>query len=265
MCQYSVVDGYPSPYHLAHLGSFALHGAGTIVVEASGITPAGRITPQDLGIYKDDHIPAHTSLVSALKSFTEGLTVGIQLAHAGRKASTWSPFHRGERKVKEYVTDEEGGWVKDVVAPSALSWGKGWITPHALTTEEVKEVQAQFVAAAGRAFEAGYDFVELHAAHGYLLHNFLSPLSNQRTDEYGGSFENRTRLLIDTVKAIRAKFPDRSVWVRVSATDYAEHVHAEGKQSWDIEGTKQLYAVLNKVGVDVLDVSGGGALLLFPP
>ncbi|PWN88379.1 FMN-linked oxidoreductase [Acaromyces ingoldii] len=258
MCQYSVVDGYPSPYHLAHLGSFALHGAGTIMVEASGVTSAGRITPQDLGIYKDDHIPAHTSLVSALKSFTEGLTVGVQLAHAGRKASTWSPFHRGERKVKEYVTDEEGGWTKEVVAPSALAWGKGWITPRALSTAEVKEVQKQFVDAAARAFESGYDFVELHAAHGYLLHSFLSPLSNQRTDEYGGSFENRSRLLIDTAKEIRAKFPERSLWVRVSATDYAEHVHAEGKQSWDIEQTKQLHKVLSQVGVDVLDVSGGG-------
>lgn len=258
MCQYSSNDGFVTPYHLAHLGSFALHGAGTIMLEAHGVTAAGRITPQDCGLYKDEQIPALTSLVSALKSFTEGLTVGIQLAHAGRKSSTWSPFHRGDRKVKEYVTKEEGGWPDEVVAPSALSYGKGWIVPKALSTEEVEEVKEQFVEAARRSFKAGMDFVELHAAHGYLLHSFISPLSNERTDKYGGSFENRIRIVLDLIRDIKKEYPNKSVWVRVSSTDFAEHVHEEGKQSWDEEQTKAFAKEVAKVGADVLDCSGGG-------
>lgn len=247
-----------TPYHLAHLGSFALHGAGTIMIEASGVTPQGRITPQDCGLYSDEHVAPLTALVSALKSFSEGLTVGVQLAHAGRKASTWSPFYRGDRKLKEYITKEEGGWPDEVIAPSALSYGPGWITPRALKVEEIKQVQAQFLESARRAFEAGNDFVEIHAAHGYLLHSFLSPLSNTRTDEYGGSFENRIRLLVDIARDIKREFASKSVWVRVSSTDFAEHVHAEGKQTWEIEQTKALAKELTAVGIDVLDCSAGG-------
>lgn len=183
MCQYSANDGHLTPYHLAHLGSFALHGAGTIMVEASGVTAAGRITPQDAGIYTDEHIASHASIVSSLKTFTEGLTVGLQLAHAGRKASTWSPFYRGEHKHAEYVTKEEGGWPDEVVGPSALAYGEGWLKAKELSNQEVKDVVKQFVEGARRAFKAGYDFVEIHSAHGYLLHSFLSPLSNHRTDE----------------------------------------------------------------------------------
>lgn len=184
MCQYSAVDGFPTPYHIAHLGSFALHGAGTIMVEASGVVAEGRITPQDLGIWKvrasplcpvdnglparmpltstyirtvsqDEHIAAHASLCSALKSFTDGLTVGIQLAHAGRKSSTWSPFHRGERKQKNYVTDSEGGWEQEVFAPSAIAYDHGHLTPKAMTLEQIKQCEDAFVKAAERAFEAG--------------------------------------------------------------------------------------------------------------
>ena len=165
MCQYSAKDGHLSPYHIAHLGQFALHGVGAIMVEASGVTAAGRITPQDAGIYSDEHIKSHASVVSTLKSISEGLTVGCQLAHAGRKASTWSPCHRGERKQPHYVTDSEGGWEKDVIAPSAIPYGEGHITPRELTTEQVIEVRDQFIAAAKRAFDAGYDFVEVHSAH----------------------------------------------------------------------------------------------------
>lgn len=184
MCQYSANEGHLTPYHLAHLGSFALHGAGTIMVEASGVTPAGRITPQDAGIWSDAHIESHASIASSLKTFTEGLTVGVQLAHAGRKASTWSPFYRGEHKHAEYVTTQEGGWEEDVVGPSALSYdGDKWIVPRELKTEEVKDIVKYFLEGARRAFKAGYDFVEIHSAHGYLLHSFLSPLSNQRTDQ----------------------------------------------------------------------------------
>lgn len=256
MCQYSARDGFPSPYHLAHLGQFALHGVGTIMVEASGVTAAGRITPQDLGIWKDEHIAAHASLCSSLKSFTEGLTVGIQLAHAGRKASTWSPFHRGERKNKNYVTDAEGGWEKDVVAPSALPYGQGWLVPQELSTEGVQEFIQQWLAAARRAFAAGYDFVEIHSAHGYALHSFISPLSNKRTDQYGGSFENRTRVLREIVAGIKKEFPGKSVWVRVSGTDFAEHVD---EPSWNLDETKKLAQALAETGaVDLLDVSAGG-------
>lgn len=258
MCQYSSHDGFVTPYHLAHLGSFALHGAGTIMIEASGVTPQGRITPQDCGIYKDDHIPALTSLVSSLKSFSENLTVGVQLAHAGRKASTWSPFHRGEKKIKEQITAEEGGWPKEVIGPSALSYGPNWIVPKEMTLQDIEENKKSWLEGARRAFEAGVDFVEIHAAHGYLLHSFLSPLSNVRKDKYGGSFENRIRLLIEIVQDIKREYPKKSVWVRVSSTDFAEHTHAEGKQSWELEQTKQLAIELNKNGVDVLDCSAGG-------
>lgn len=259
MCMYSAVDGFPTPYHLAHLGSFAIHGAGTMIVEASGVTAQGRITPEDLGIWKDEHIDAHSSLVSALRSFARNVTLGVQLAHAGRKASTWSPFYQGHRQQPFYVTKEEGGWPDEVVGPSALSYAEGHLTAKELTTEQVKGIQKSFVDAARRAFEAGYDFVEVHSAHGYLLHSFLSPLSNHRTDQYGGSFENRTRLLTDIIRDIRSEFPDRSVWVRVSGSDFAEHLkEQDGRESWTIEGTTELAKQLSTLGVDVLDISGGG-------
>ncbi|PWN49803.1 FMN-linked oxidoreductase [Violaceomyces palustris] len=255
MCQYSARDGLPSPYHLAHLGSFALHGVGTIMVEASGVVPEGRITPQCLGIWNEEQKRAHASLVSGLKSFTDGLTVGIQLAHAGRKASAWSPFYRGERSNKVWVTREEGGWPDTVVAPSAIAYGEGWITPKELDLEGIKRIEEAFVDSARRAFEAGYDFVELHAAHGYLFHSFLSPLSNHRTDEYGGNLENRARILTDCVKRIRSNHPDKSVWVRVSTTDFAEDC---GSPSWKIQDSVQLAKLLDQAGIDLLDCSAGG-------
>ncbi|CAO1626203.1 unnamed protein product [Parajaminaea phylloscopi] len=255
MCQYSARDGFVTPYHVAHLGSFALHGAGTIMVEASAVTPEGRITPEDVGIWKDEHTAAHASLASSLKSMAEGLTVGVQLAHAGRKASDWSPYYRGEKKQK-YVTRAEGGWDDNVVAPSALAYAEGHITPKELSTQGVKDVVRDFVEAARRAFKAGYDFVEVHSAHGYLLHNFLSPLSNKRTDDYGGSFENRTRLLLEIVQAIGKEFPSKSVWVRISGTDFAED---SGQESWTLEDSKKLAQLLADTGlVDLLDVSAGG-------
>lgn len=162
MCQYSSDDGFITPYHLAHLGSFALHGAGTIMIEASAVTPEGRITPQDVGIWKDEHIVAHSSLLSSLKAISAGLTVGIQLAHAGRKASDWSPYYRGDRKNRHYITRAEGGWDDNVVAPSALPYDEGHITPKELTTQEVKDLVQNFFEGARRAFKAGYDFVEVH-------------------------------------------------------------------------------------------------------
>lgn len=258
MCMYSCLDGFPTPYHLAHLGPFALHGAGTVVVEASGVTPQGRITPEDMGIWKDEHIPAHASLASALKSISKDLTVGIQLAHAGRKASTWSPFYEGPKKNPNYVTKEEGGWPEEVVGPSALAYDEGHLVAKELSTEEIKEIEKAFVDAADRAYKAGYDFVEIHCAHGYLLHSFLSSLSNKRTDQYGGSFENRTRLHLDIIKKINEQHPDLSVWFRVSGSDFADHLQESGQEPWTIEGTKQLAKLLSTVNVDVLDISGGG-------
>lgn len=256
MCQYSANDGLPSPYHIAHLGSFALHGVGSIMVEASGVVPEGRITPQCLGIWSEAHRDAHKTLVSSLKSFSDGLAMGLQLAHAGRKASTWSPFHRGERKNKAFVTEEEGGWPENVVAPSAIAYDENHVTPKALSIDSIKRLEDAFVQSARWAFQAGYDFVELHSAHGYLMHSFLSPLSNQRTDQYGGSFENRTRFLVDTAKRVRAEFPNKGLWVRISATDFAEEA---GKgESWTVEESVKLAEILNNIGVDLIDVSAGG-------
>mgnify|MGYP000492306419 CR=1 FL=1 len=260
---YSSHDGFVTPYHIAHLGSFAIHGAGTIMIEASGVEARGRITPDDLGIWKDEQVAGITSLVSTLKTIAAGTTVGIQLAHAGRKATTWSPYHRGPRTKRVYVTKEDNGmgWPEEVVAPSALAYdGEGgeWVVPKELTTEEVGKIHQAFLDGADRAFKAGVDFVELHAAHGYLLHSFLSPLSNTRTDKYGGSFENRTRLLVEIARDVKKKYPSKSVWVRVSSTDFAEHVEAEGKATWNIEETCKLAPLLADVGVDVLDCSAGG-------
>ena len=255
MCQYSAKDGLPTPYHIAHLGSFALHGVGNVMVEASGVTPEGRITPQDLGIWSEAHRDAHKALVSVLKSFADGLGVGLQLAHAGRKASDWSPFYRGEKKTK-YATRQDGGWPEDVVAPSAIAYNEGSITPRALTTDEVKKLEDAFVQSARWAFEAGYDYVELHGAHGYLMHSFLSPLTNHRTDEYGGSLENRARFMLNVARRIRAEFPNKGLWVRVSSTDWAEH--AGHGDSWTVDQTVQLARWLHEARVDLLDVSSGG-------
>jgi 2,4-dienoyl-CoA reductase-like NADH-dependent reductase (Old Yellow Enzyme family) len=191
-----------------------------------------------------------------LKSFTEDLTVGVQLAHAGRKASTWSPFHRGDRKVEGHVTKEEGGWPEEVIAPSAIPYGPGWLTPKAMSVEDIQSVKKSFVDAARRAFTAGVDFVELHVAHGYLLNSFISPSANIRTDNYGGSFENRIRIVLEIIDDIKKEFPNKSVWVRVSSTDFCEHLDQE---SWNEEQTIKFAKVLNEQGkVDVLDCSAGG-------
>ncbi|EST09683.1 NADH:flavin oxidoreductase/NADH oxidase, N-terminal [Kalmanozyma brasiliensis GHG001] len=255
MCQYSAEDGLPTPYHIAHLGSFALHGVGNVMVEASGVTPEGRITPQDVGLWSERHRDAHKALVSVLKSFTDGLGVGVQLAHAGRKASDWSPFYRGEKREK-YVTREEGGWPEDVVAPSAIPYTEGSVTPRALTLDEIKKLEESFVQSARWAFEAGYDYVELHGAHGYLMHSFLSPLTNHRTDDYGGSLENRTRFMLNIARRIRAEFPQKGLWVRVSSTDWAEN--AGHGDSWTPAQTVELAKMLQDAKVDLLDVSSGG-------
>lgn len=244
MCQYSSLDGFANDWHLVHLGSRAAGGAGLVLTEATAVTPQGRISPNDLGIWHDDHIEFLARIVHFIEQ--RGSVAGIQLAHAGRKASTPPPWENRSTTLSE----SEGGWT--VVAPSAIPFDDGCVVPTALTEVEIKEIAAAFVKAARRSLLAGFRIAEIHAAHGYLLHQFLSPLSNQRTDQYGGSFENRTRLLRDIVTAVRAIWPDNlPLLVRISATDWVEG-------GWDMEQSLELVRQLLPLGVDLIDCSSGG-------
>jgi len=243
MCQYSSDDGFANDWHLVHLGSRAVGGAVLVVTEATAVTAEGRITPEDLGIWKDAHVEPLARIVRFVHG--QGSHAGVQLAHAGRKGSTWRPWAGRPGSVPA----AEGGWT--AVAPSAVAF-EGYATPAALGEAEIRGVIEAFAAAAARAREAGFRVVEVHAAHGYLLHQFLSPLSNQRTDRYGGSFENRTRLAREVVEAVRRVWPERyPLLVRVSATDWAEG-------GWDIEQTVELARRLRPLGVDLVDCSSGG-------
>ena len=243
MCQYSSQDGFATDWHLVHLGARAQGGAGLVVVEASAVLPEGRISSGDLGIWKDDHIPALARIASFVKS--QGARAGIQLAHAGRKGSMTPPF-TGER----LLTQEEGAWTP--VAPSPIAFSEKYAVPLALDQAGIDTVIAAFAAATRRAIAAGFDVVEIHAAHGYLLHEFLSPLANQRTDSYGGSFENRTRLLLQVVDVVRGEWPAQlPLSVRISASDWAEG-------GWSIDDSVQLACSLREHGVDLVDVSSGG-------
>ncbi|RSK42621.1 NADH:flavin oxidoreductase/NADH oxidase [Hymenobacter perfusus] len=243
MCQYSAQDGFSNDWHLVHLGSRAVGGAGLILLEATAVVPEGRITPDDLGIWHDDHVNNLRRIVEFLKS--QDCVAGIQLAHAGRKASHASPWKGGQQ-----LGSEEGGW--PTVAPSALAFSPEETAPDALDAAGIEAVIEAFRLGARRSVAAGFEVLEIHAAHGYLLHQFLSPLSNQRTDQYGGSFENRSRLLLEVVAATRAEMPDHlPLWVRVSATDWTEN-------GWTAEDTVQLAAILKDNGVDLLDCSTGG-------
>lgn len=250
MCQYSSEDGFANDWHLVHLGSRAVGGAGLVLTEAAAVTPEGRITPFDLGLWKDEHIVPLERIVRFLHS--QGSYAGVQLAHAGRKASMsrpWEPEH--------VVKPAEGGWT-DVMAPSAVAFSGHYPQPHALTVPQIAALVQAFAAAADRSLQAGFDVVEIHAAHGYLLHEFLSPLSNQRQDEYGGSFENRTRMLLEVVDAVRAVWPKRKpLFVRISATDWADGRQGE---SWDIDQSVKLARELAAHGVDLVDVSSGGLI-----
>jgi 2,4-dienoyl-CoA reductase-like NADH-dependent reductase (Old Yellow Enzyme family) len=244
MCQYSSADGVASDWHFVHLGSRAVGGAGLVLTEATAVVPEGRISPQDLGIWKDEHIAPLARVVRFIHE--QGSVAGMQLAHAGRKASTYAPW-AGHGTVPE----SEGGW-KNVVAPSALAFAPGYPMPHALSIDGINRVVAAFSAAARRACEAGFRVIEIHAAHGYLIHEFLSPLSNQRTDEYGGSFENRTRILREITAAVRDSWPEGApVFVRISATDWIEG-------GWDIQQSVELARELKELGVDLIDCSSGG-------
>ena len=244
MCQYSSEDGFANDWHLVHLGSRATGGAGLLIVEATAVSPEGRISPQDLGLWKNDHIARLQQIVRFVHS--QGAHLGMQLAHAGRKASMSRPWD-GEEHV---VAPEQGGWT-NLIGPSAIAFSPRYLTPQAMDTATIARVVDDFGAAARRSLEAGFDLIEVHSAHGYLLHEFLSPLSNQRTDEYGGSFENRTRLLLMVVATIRDQIPgDFPLFVRISATDWAEG-------GWDIEQSVALAGLLKKAGVDLIDVSTG--------
>jgi 2,4-dienoyl-CoA reductase-like NADH-dependent reductase (Old Yellow Enzyme family) len=244
MCQYSSVEGFASDWHLVHLGSRAVGGAGLVMAEATAVTPEGRISPADLGIWADTHVDP---LARCARFITQqGAVPGIQLAHAGRKASTAVPWEGGRP-----LASHEGGW-RPIVAPSALPFRDDYPVPEALDPTGIRHIVSAFAAAAQRALEAGFQVIEIHAAHGYLLHEFLSPLSNQRTDAYGGSFENRTRLVREVVGTVRAVWPEAyPLFIRISATDWVTG-------GWDVEQSAELARVLGPLGVDVVDCSSGG-------
>ncbi|WP_287045475.1 NADH:flavin oxidoreductase/NADH oxidase [Acidobacterium sp.] len=245
MCEYSSEDGFANDWHLVHLGSRAVGGAGLILTEATAVTPEGRISPEDLGLWKDAHIAPLARIVDFLHQ--HGSYAGIQLAHAGRKASMRAPG-----KPDGIATTEENGWPTEVVAPSALKFADDYPLPQSLDKAGIVRITNAFRDAALRALKAGFDIVEIHAAHGYLLHEFLSPLSNHRTDEYGGSFENRARLLLEITETVRAVWPAHlPLFVRISATDWTEG-------GWNIDESVQLARLLKERGVNLLDVSSGG-------
>src|SRR5271167_86646 len=243
MCEYSAKDGHPQTWHLVHLGSRAIGGAGLVFTEASAVEERGRISSADAGIYADAHIKSWQPIAEFIRA--HGAVPGIQLAHAGRKASTAPPWTGGKP-----VAIQEGGW--EPVGPSALAFDAGYTVPRELSVAEIGEIVAAFKKSAERALAAGFEVVEIHAAHGYLLHQFLSPLSNTRTDEYGGTFENRIRATLKVVRAVREVWPQRlPLSVRVSATDWKEG-------GWDLTQTIELARQLKPLGVDLIDASSGG-------
>jgi 2,4-dienoyl-CoA reductase-like NADH-dependent reductase (Old Yellow Enzyme family) len=244
MCQYSSQDGFANEWHMVHLGSRAVGGAGLVMTEAAAVEARGRISPQDLAIYTDAHVEPLQRITRFIDA--HGAVAGTQLAHAGRKASTARPWEGGKP-----LAPAEGGW-SPIVAPSALPFDAGYQTPAALDEAGIREVVHTFGAAAERAVAAGFRVIEIHAAHGYLLHEFLSPLTNQRTDAYGDGFAGRTRLLREVVAAVRRHWSERfPLFVRLSVTDWAE-------EGWTIEETMELARQLQPLGVDLIDCSSGG-------
>lgn len=243
MCEYSSTDGFATDWHLVHLGSRAVGGAALVITEATAVSAEGRISPQDLGIYLDAHVDMLTRIVGFVHS--QGSAAGMQLAHAGRKASTRRPWEgQGE------IAPEDGGWTP--VGPTGEAFSDTYPVPSALETHEVAAVVEAFRNAAKRARAAGFDMVELHGAHGYLIHEFLSPLTNTRADRYGGSFENRIRLCLEVIDAVRTVWPERMpVWLRISATDWAPG-------GWDVDQAVELARRAHERGVDLIDCSSGG-------
>src|SRR5713101_7421325 len=242
MCEYSAVEGHPQPWHLVHLGSRAIGGAGLVFTEATAVEERGRISPADTGIYLDAHVDSWRPIAKFVRE--HGAVAGMQLAHAGRKGSTNVPWRGGKA-----LPSADGAW--EPVAPSAIRFAEDYPAPRALTLAEIESVVTSFARAAERALAAGFEVVEIHAAHGYLLHEFLSPLANQRTDEYGGNLENRLRLVLRVAARLRGAMPDElPLFVRISATDWIEG-------GWDIEQSIALAQALKPLGVDLIDVSSG--------
>jgi 2,4-dienoyl-CoA reductase-like NADH-dependent reductase (Old Yellow Enzyme family) len=245
MCQYWVKEGMPGDWHLVHLGSRAVGGAGLVIAEATAVEPRGRISPEDTGIWSDQHADAWKRVASFVKEY--GAVAGIQIAHAGRKASTFAPWQRKGMDVN--VPEAEGGWLP--VAPSPIPFRNGSVTPKELTVAEIKGIQQRFREATSRARAAGFEFLEIHGAHGYLAHSFHSPLSNHRQDEYGGSFENRIRFTLETVRLVRSEWPDHlPLSVRLSCSDWVEG-------GWTIADSIELSKLLKAEGVDLIDASSG--------
>lgn len=244
MCQYSCEDGFANDWHLVHLGSRAVGGAALVIAEASAVESRGRISPWDLGIWKDDHIEPLAQIVRFLKE--HGSVPGIQLAHAGRKASTDVPWRGGHT-----VPAERGGW--QPIAPSSLPFASGYPAPAELGVSEIHKIVQAFASAAKRALDAGFEVVELHGAHGYLIHEFLSPLSNGRGDQYGGSLANRMRFALEVIEAVRAVWPERlPLFLRISATDWVDG-------GWSLKDSVQLVRAAKELGVDMVDCSSGGS------
>jgi 2,4-dienoyl-CoA reductase-like NADH-dependent reductase (Old Yellow Enzyme family) len=247
MCQYSSEDGFANDWHLVHLGSRAVGGSALVFTEAAAVTPEGRISPQDLGIWKDEHVSELAQMVRFIDG--QGAVAGMQLAHAGRKASTQPPW-KGNRVLQP---GEEGGF-RPISAPSPIPFRPEDPVPEELDSKGIARIVKAFGDAAERALRAGFRVLELHAAHGYLLHEFLSPLSNRRTDAYGGPFENRIRILLEVTRSVRARWPDRwPLFVRISATDWVE-------DGWDVDQSVELSRRLAREGVDLIDCSSGGLL-----
>jgi 2,4-dienoyl-CoA reductase-like NADH-dependent reductase (Old Yellow Enzyme family) len=243
MCEYSSTDGFANDWHLVHLGSRAVGGASLVFTEASAVSPEGRISPQDLGIYKDAHIENLSRITRFICD--QGAIPGMQIAHAGRKGSTLRPWDGSGA-----IPESKGGWIP--VAPSAIPFADGYATPAALDLNGIRAVVKAFADAARRACQAGFGVLEIHAAHGYLLHEFLSPLSNHRTDSYGGSFENRTRLLCEVLAAVRRVWPESApLFLRISATDWIDG-------GWDLDQSTRLAELVGPLGVDLIDCSSGG-------
>ncbi len=243
MCQYSSHDGVPQTWHLVHLGSRAVGGAACIIQEATAVSPEGRISPTDAGIWNNTQMEAYKPIVSFIKE--QGAVPCIQIAHAGRKASTTAPWFGNKA-----VAETDGGW--PVVAPSTLPFNDMYPKPRAMTEDDISKVIQDFSEATERCLAAGYQAIEIHAAHGYLLHEFLSPLSNQRTDRYGGSLENRMRLVMEISTLVRRLWPkDLPAFVRISASDWVEG-------GWDIHQSVTLCKALKDIGIDFIDVSSGG-------
>lgn len=246
MCMYSATDGIPNDWHLVHLGSRAVGGAGLVLTEATAVSPEGRISPYDTGLWNDAQEGAWSKIVRFVKS--QGVPIGVQLAHAGRKAGTDAPWNGGKP-----LLSDKGGW-SPIYAPSPIPFAPGYQTPTEMTPQQIGAAITAFAAAARRALDAGFDVIELHMAHGYLLHSFLSPLSNRRSDDYGGPLENRMRMPLAVVQAVRAVWPaTHPLLVRISATDWVDG-------GWDIGQSIEFAKRLRPLGVDLIDCSTGGLI-----